>query len=51
MSDYILMIIFGLFWAVICFLTHFFIDDEGFFLLSGEIFLFFVAYLCIYLLC
>lgn len=51
MSDYIQMIIFCLFWAVICFLMHFYIDDEGIFLLFGGIFLFFVAYLCIYLLC
>ena len=29
----------------------FYIDDEGIFLLSGGIFLFFVVYLCIYLLC
>lgn len=51
MSDYIIMIIFCLFWAVICFLMYFYIDDEGISLLSGGIFLFFVVYLCIYLLC
>lgn len=51
MSDYIQMIIFCLFWAVICFLMHFFIDDDGYFLLIGGIFLFLVVCLCIYLLC
>lgn len=51
MSDYVQMIIFCLFWAVICFLMHVYIDDDGFFLLSSVIFLLFVICLCIYLLC
>ncbi len=42
--DVVIMIIFCLFWAVICFLMHFSIDDDGYFLLSGGIF---VVYLCI----